>query len=49
MTNETVMQINQELLEALKWVRTLYRPDDDSDMVKAMDAAIVKAESARNE
>lgn len=35
-----------DLLEALKWVRTCYRPDDTSDMVVAIDAAIAKAEQS---
>lgn len=32
-----------ELVAALEWARTVYRPNDDSDLVKAIDAALAKA------
>lgn len=33
----------EELVAALTWVRTCYRPDDPSDMIAAVDAALAKA------
>lgn len=41
--NARLISAAPEMADALKWVRTCYRPDDNSDMVKAIDAALSKA------
>jgi hypothetical protein len=46
MADSNLIAAAPEMYEALKWVRTLYRPDNASDMVVAIDAAIAKAEGS---